>query len=499
MAAVNKLCFETTGVKPKVGDILQYVFNGHEIIHCYDPPHLIKALRNNLLTKNIKHFINHERNPNHEKASYASWDDVSELYDYDRCGTIRLLPKITHEHIDPKRKKMKVSHATQVVSATFGKVMLYLSERNQLPRDFSGTAEVLLFFNDLFDSLNCSFKMNSGLKGPVIKKSPHFKLWQYAITVPDKMIYVKKGTDVKDNYSPSLKNFSSTVKGFMAISTKLFEKGIKRIALRRVNQDRLENFFGSVRSYTQPNNKPNCTQFSSSFLALLLNNLLSKKSIHSNCESDHAKTLLSDFQSYVSSKHQNLVDLPNELQLDEVEFEMDDIIVPKTVPTLGEFSSTVYVAGFFCRKLSQKISCQSCINNLLTAKLSDSHSFITVKDFSNDNSFLSYPSENFISSFNSFRQEVDLIIPHLFCETNIKDKILSTTTFPFDWFNCFQHKEQVLSFISNMCIKFFLRVFCKKVNDILTGKNRFPVNPNLVETKALNVFVKKSKAPTKFK
>lgn len=240
---------------------------------------MLKGIRNNLRTKNLQHCLNYERDPFNDIDALASWDDVSGMYGYDRSGVIRLLPIITDEHIDPTRKKIKVSLDAEVFSNTFAKVMLFCSERNQLPRDFSGTASILSFFNDLFDSLNGRFKFKSGLKGPVTKNSPHFKFWEYAKLMLPKMKFLHKVTNVRDNRSPTIKNFISTVMGFEYIAKKVMEKDIKAIAFRRINQDALESFNGSIRSYSFPNTRPNITQFSSSFLALIINNLNSKHSI----------------------------------------------------------------------------------------------------------------------------------------------------------------------------------------------------------------------------
>lgn len=141
--------------------------DGNSIIHCFDPPHILKVIRNNLYTKNLIHFVSEvwdyystkvnlvENNikSSHDKSN-ASWDDVRALYKNKKVSASRLLRKITKELIDPTTLKMKVYVAAQVFSNTFGNVMLYCSELGQLPRHFSGTGHILVFFNNVFDSLN---------------------------------------------------------------------------------------------------------------------------------------------------------------------------------------------------------------------------------------------------------------------------------------------------------------------------------------------------------
>lgn len=73
---------------------------GNKISVIFDPPHLIKGLRNNFLTKNIKY-----------KGKISKWSDIVEIYKTD-CShaQMRLMPKLNDELVIPEKiKKMKVS------------------------------------------------------------------------------------------------------------------------------------------------------------------------------------------------------------------------------------------------------------------------------------------------------------------------------------------------------------------------------------------------------
>lgn len=88
------------------------VIPDEEIVPLFDAPHLLKGIRNNLLSYNLK-FI-HEG-----EEKYVSWKDIEKLYEFDlkNLSTIRMLPELTEQHIcKDKIKKMKVSHAAQVFS-----------------------------------------------------------------------------------------------------------------------------------------------------------------------------------------------------------------------------------------------------------------------------------------------------------------------------------------------------------------------------------------------
>lgn len=65
----------------------------------FDPPHLIKGLRNNFLTKNILY-----------EGKISKWSDILDIYMTD-CQHMetRLLHKLNDEHVIPEKiKKMKV-------------------------------------------------------------------------------------------------------------------------------------------------------------------------------------------------------------------------------------------------------------------------------------------------------------------------------------------------------------------------------------------------------
>lgn len=85
--------------------------NGEEIFILYDPPHLLKRIRDNFIDGKAKFQWQHNE-------QVASWNDIVSLYelddgDYDN----RMLHKLTDAHIyKEKLKIMKVKNAAQVFS-----------------------------------------------------------------------------------------------------------------------------------------------------------------------------------------------------------------------------------------------------------------------------------------------------------------------------------------------------------------------------------------------
>lgn len=181
---VNTLVYPNAKQPTKqTGGLLQYKVNGHQLTHCYDPSHLTKVVRNNLETKNLVHFVAKRWQLGDEEfdvpVQVAIWDDLYALYRIDVRLPQRQLPKLTDEHLKPTKLKMKVSVATQVFSNACGNFMLQCAEQDILPKHTTSTAHLLLFMNDLFDSINGSTKHTTGLlKSAVTPNSIHFKYWE---------------------------------------------------------------------------------------------------------------------------------------------------------------------------------------------------------------------------------------------------------------------------------------------------------------------------------
>ncbi|KAI5635915.1 transposase protein domain-containing protein [Phthorimaea operculella] len=131
------------GEEPKHNIIL---INDQEIIPLYDPPHLIKCIRNNLITKHLQYKDNTSN-----QVKTAKWAHI-EMFHQENPGYkgIRLVPKLTDAHCIPSKiPKMKVKYASQVFSQTVGSTMGYLADKGILPSECKETADVLLFFDNL--------------------------------------------------------------------------------------------------------------------------------------------------------------------------------------------------------------------------------------------------------------------------------------------------------------------------------------------------------------
>lgn len=219
------------------GCVLKYKAFGTTIIHCFDASHWVKVVRNNFEVKDVRHCISERFDVYCQttlgKKQVGSWDDVKSLYELDRTGCHRLLPKITEQHIKPTKLKMKVCVATEVFSQTYGRVMLHCAKKKQMPVKSSGTAQFLLFINDLFDSVNGAGPVRIGaLKGSIDENSVHFVFWEYALLMLSKMNFIDKTTGYINTRSNVFYRIQSTVRGYQEVTRICFNLNMKEVSLR---------------------------------------------------------------------------------------------------------------------------------------------------------------------------------------------------------------------------------------------------------------------------
>ncbi|KAJ6639141.1 Transposable element P transposase [Pseudolycoriella hygida] len=194
--------------------------------------------RNNLQTKNLRHSILRRWSSSssvydlkRKKEQIASWDDVTEVFNSLK-GKRKLLSKITEEHIKPVKLKMKVVTACQIFSESYAKTMLQCSKNEQLSNNCSGTAQALIFFNDLFDSLNGSCSSTNELKSAVSKGSVHFRFWEHSLEILSKMNFIDKDKGIASKRTKNIENWMSTIRGYRELSEKCLRLGMTDIALR---------------------------------------------------------------------------------------------------------------------------------------------------------------------------------------------------------------------------------------------------------------------------
>ena len=159
-----------------------------------------------------------------------------------------------------------------------------------LPREGTQTAELCLFLDELFDSLNAS-RVNSTklLRRGATPEDGRIEFWNGCLKIIKTMYFIDENADRrKEIRPPTLSNLAMTVNNFKLISTKLWQAGFKRIMTRSLNQDPIENLFGQIRQRAARANNPTISAFGPLYKSLLVKNISGKHSLGGNCERDNS-------------------------------------------------------------------------------------------------------------------------------------------------------------------------------------------------------------------
>lgn len=454
------------------GALLKYSIKGSSIIHWYDAPHLIKGARNNLLTKDLVHYVSY----NGEKATactrkrIASWEDIIKFFEYQK----HLIPKITEEHIKPKRK-MKVKLASQVFSKSFGESMKING------KNMKGTAEILLFFNDVFDSLNGSGDaIKNRITGSVSSESGHRKFWSYAVKMLSKMQFIiLKGDNAGkvDKRSKTISSTITTIKAFQQLSEILFEKQVLSFSPRRLNSDPLENFFGGVRACCSAAVKPTTRNFRTAFSTMIVNNLSTKYSINFNCEEDHDVSLLKALHSFYDTNTNNdknsnnlintngIIELLNKSQNNADK----NKIVIKQLPT--KYAEAV---KFIHKKMLKKTKCDQC-----ASFINESKTFTRRATLKN----------NFKNLLQILIEKLEPKIKEHFYEVHLKEKAISNINLN-QKVGCQEHTTHFTASVVEVTFEAIVSSYTKTINELLSGKSLGSAQQDQLEQKALEFFKK---------
>ena len=100
-----------------------FEMRGKKYFTIYDPPHLLKSVRNNLMKYNFEFGKN-----------VAKWKDITTFFNKDQKLPTRLAPKLTEKHLNPNGfSKMKVKLAAQVLSHSVAAAMFTYVSLQALP------------------------------------------------------------------------------------------------------------------------------------------------------------------------------------------------------------------------------------------------------------------------------------------------------------------------------------------------------------------------------
>lgn len=272
--------------------------NGQKIITIYDPPHLLKSVRNNLVGKDF--IMNGNRND-----VVASWDHFTKLIEIETQSStaFRLAPKLTaSRHGNPTAfKKMKVSTAAQTFSSTVAAAMTTyaVSSDSCMPIEAaSTTASTFKKFDSLFDSFNSSqYLTNKEYNCALTKDSPHHEFLDEMRNFFQKVKVVEKRPWMKSfgriSRPPCFRGWVISINALQELWKDIEgENGVHYLCTRKLTQDPLENLFGVIRRAGGNRDNPTVGLFRETFRYVMVSDVLDlHHSKGANCEMDIAKHL----------------------------------------------------------------------------------------------------------------------------------------------------------------------------------------------------------------
>ncbi|KAJ3634563.1 hypothetical protein MTP99_007515 [Tenebrio molitor] len=249
-------------------------------------------------------------------------------------------------------------------------------------------------------------------------------------------------------------------------------KGMVFLRGRVLNQDALENLFSLIRSGCGSSDNPTPVQFIGSLKTQVLNGLANQSLKNSNCEDDDSH-LLSNLRTFLTVENDSvsneeeqfgITPLPtHDARCDVVASDVAAAVALGTTVTL----SVAYVSGFIARRIVKEVAgCQSCVSCLCSSSLEAHNLFIVNKEWSDDDTKLTYPSESLVVAVGVAVS----LLENFLHEHKSRPHVLSTGVFhmkshiDFSWVSCTNHREKIIDCILKGVARMGIPWWCNRQN-----------------------------------
>lgn len=372
------------------------------------------------------------------------------------------------------------------------------------------TAEIVAFFDDLFDSVNGASTYSAKSKGKPLRRavtetSPHHRFWEEAIQKLKELRFVDKNG--KETSVPSLKNWVTTLESYQRLWQFYKSKNVKIMRPRYYNSDPIENFFGQVRAYNFRNNNPNCHTFKSTFRSLLITRFIKFHSESYNCEEDSGEQLLKlhslfepmheDTESLcnVSNRCDSFDSSSNPPESSEIRNYSPERILLSARQERLHVHSRAYTTGWVIRKILTKTKCTHCESDLTDEDNNSVSNWISFREFKSVKSKkLTYPSEQAVKLFGIITEEANTYLEIQPQNSNIMKNIKSTikSKYMFDFLCCELHKHMVTDYFLEYTLLLAIHNWCNIINRILKGTDVFRLRNKTLPCMQLKAYKKHS-------
>ena len=443
-------------------------FTENKIFFVFDPPHIMKCLRNNFQSYDIEF----------KPGKFARWDHIKALWNLECQAKIRLVLKLSASHIFlGVGQKMKVVLAIQIFSHSVAAAIRTYVDYGLLSKTAVQTAEFIEEINDLWDIMNSNSFSQIGLKRPIIKDQlnktnqilqrtyENAKGWKFIDQRPNPL--TKEKTTL-----PFKKCLLITLRTFIDLPKYLFEdlNILKFLCGRRLNQDCVENVFCQIRrdkgSFYE---SVDAWRAIANMKCVAVTSYLTPIKTSGNCEDNGEKMFLDiHMQKLKIQFTEESTDKENweeTAEKDDIRFSAQaaNKAILQPCNTLSYKKESIqndvihYISGYCIKKLFLKnpevFSCEDCYQSL--CDISNESLFQKHKTFKNAKCGLLSPSKLLVILVNQwekiFQEKIDCYftkynVSKCFYKLFIKQKIVLRL--------CSSHKNKVLNFL----YKHYLRV-----------------------------------------
>jgi hypothetical protein len=352
--------------------------SGLQVVFMFDPPHLLKNVRNNL----CKHdFV--------IDGKTVSWKYVKQFFESDSSLKIRMAPKLTKKHIElPPFAAMRVCLAAQVFSHTVAAGILTYVALGKMPDEATATAEFVKLIDSLFDCFNSrNLYDKKALRRPLTAKSASSH-WPFLEECSQqlKTLQVVGGRGA----IPCLSGWLLCINALKLLwSVANGEHGVSFLLTSRLNQDALENFFSLIRSRGGHRDNPDSVHFKTAFKQMAVQSIFVPPP-SANCQGDFGQFLLGvdDFSvlpvhKKVNFTDESVTDVSSGIsllcslspELNSVENSLHDDAQQNTL---------MYITGYVCKRILDRHNCKICRSVMLrdnTALMSECDLFCSFKAY----------------------------------------------------------------------------------------------------------------------
>ena len=369
--------------------------NSENIYVIYDPPHLVKNIRNNLM----KHGFSHDGNS-------IDWIYIAKFYEFDKSNPVRMAPNLTDNHINLRPfAAMRVNLATQVLSHSVAAGISTLCALGKLDSDASHTAKFIEQVDQMFNAFNSSnLHSSQPFRNAIRNESGHIVFLENCLDYLDKLT-LPNGKSL-----PCIQGWKISIRSLIMLWKDLHDNhNFSFLCTNRLNQDCAENLFSIVRGRGGHRDNPTPEQFRGAFRQIVVEQLL-VQSEKSNCKVDMDKVLL-DISSISSMPAAQTVH-ENEEQNMPVTRETISIMRLFNTPNTCVQNVCAYMAGYLLKHT--KIVCLGCKEKCVLEQVpadGEMYTFIREKTYQNHGSLIC-PTQNFISFVEDLETYFSLNFPN---------------------------------------------------------------------------------------